>query len=132
MVTLVTNLSTLTDVSVPDLLMEFGRHLFKRFVISFPAFFEGIKSTLEFLPRVDNVVHMEVKKLYPDAELPSFSCVMSGPDAMIMTYRSKRSLPDLAEGLIHACIDHFGDSLVVKRETDQESQAETRFIIMPK
>jgi hypothetical protein len=132
MVTLVTNLSTLTGVSAPDLLREFGRHLFKRFVASFPAFFDGITSSMEFLPRVHSVVHLEVRKLYPDAELPSFSCVVSEPGVMIMTYRSKRNLADLAEGLILACIDHFGDLLVVRRETGQEDQPETRFIIAPK
>jgi hypothetical protein len=131
-VTLVTNLSTLIGVSVPDLLKEFGRHLFKRFLVSFPTFFEGIKSSMEFLPRVNDYVHLEVLKLYPDAELPSFSCTMPEPGMMIMTYRSKHNLPDLAEGLILACIDHFGESLLVRRETGQEDPPETRFIIMPK
>ena len=132
MVALVTNLSTLSGVSVPDLLKEFGRHLFKRFFASFPAFFEGIESSMEFLPQVDSYVHLEVRKLYPDAELPSFSCTTPEPGMMIMTYRSKRNLPDLAEGLILACIDHFGESLTVKRETGKEDPPETRFIIMPK
>lgn len=131
-VTLVTNLSALIGVSVPDLLKEFGRHLFKRFLASFPTFFEGIKSTMEFLPQVDGYVHLEVRKLYPDAELPSFSCTTPEPGMMIMTYRSKRNLPDLAEGLILACIDHFGESLIVSREAVQKDPLETRFIIMPK
>ncbi|MCD4787381.1 MAG: heme NO-binding domain-containing protein [Desulfobacterales bacterium] len=132
MVTIVTNLSTLTGVSVPDLLKEFGRYLFKRFLFSFPAFFEGIGSSLEFLPRVEGYVHLEVLKLYPDAELPSFSCTVPETGMMIMTYRSKRNLPDLAEGLILACIEYFGESFVVRRETGQGDPPETRFVIMPK
>jgi hypothetical protein len=131
MMTLVSNLSTLVAVSVTDLLREFGRHLFKRFLVSFPTFFEGVESSMEFLPRVNGYVHMEVRKLYPDAELPSFSCTMPEPEMMILTYRSKRMLADLAEGLIKACIDHFGESLLVRRETGQEDPPETRFIIMP-
>ena len=132
MVTLVTNLSNLSGVPVPDLLREFGRHLFKRFLISYPAFFEGVGSSLEFLPRVEDYVHVEVRKLYPDAELPSFTCTTPEPGAMIMTYRSKRNLPDLAEGLILACIEHFGEPLTVRRETGQGDPPETRFIISPK
>jgi hypothetical protein len=131
MATLVSNLSTLTGVPVPDLLKEFGRHLFKRFLTSFPDFFEGITSSLEFLPRVDSFVHLEVRRLYPDAKLPSFTCTKPKPGAMLMTYRSKRRLSDLAEGLILACIDHFGESLVVRRETDRNDPTETRFVIMP-
>ena len=56
MFTLVSNLSALTGMSISDLLKEFGRHLLKRFVSSFPVFFEGIGSTLEFcflLPDTD-------------------------------------------------------------------------------
>jgi hypothetical protein len=132
MVTLVTNLSTLTGVAVPDLLKEFGRHLFKRFLISFPTFFEGIGSSLEFLPRVNDYVHMEVRKLYADAELPLFTCHFPAPGTMVMAYRSSRNLPDLAEGLILGCIEHFGEPLAVTREAGQGDPPETRFIISPR
>ena len=87
---------------------------------------------MEFLPSVENYVHLEVLKLYPDAELPFFSCTSPEPGMMIMTYRSKRNLPDLAEGLILACIDHFDESLLVRRETIEGDPPETRFIIVPK
>ena len=35
---------------------------------------------------------------------------------MEMTYRSKRPLADLAEGLIRACVEHFGDDVEISRE----------------
>ena len=117
MVALVSNLSTMVGVPVPELLKAFGHHLFRRFVESFPKFFEGIGSTFEFLPQVHTYVHLEVKKLYPDAETPSFMCTTPEPGRMIMTYRSDRNLPDLAEGLVLACVEHFGESLTVVRET---------------
>lgn len=132
MVTLVSNLAVLTGIPVPDLLKEFGRHLFRRFLASFPTFFEGIQSSMEFLPRVDGYVHLEVRKLFSDVELPTFTCTIPEPGTMIMTYRSTRNLADLAEGLILACIDHFGEPLQVRRETSQGDPPETRFFIQPK
>jgi hypothetical protein len=44
-------------MSISDLLKEFGRHLLKRFVSSFPVFFEGIGSTLAegLIPAADPV-----------------------------------------------------------------------------
>lgn len=132
MFTLVGNLAKLTNTTVPFLLKTFGRHLFGRFLTSFPQFFEGVNSSLEFLPLVDSYVHIEVRKLYPDAELPSFSCTTPESGSMIMIYRSKRNLPDLAEGLILACIDHFGESLQVTRQTGEGSTPETHFFITPK
>lgn len=132
MATLLGNLSEVTGIPPADLLQVFGRHLFSRFVTSFPAFFEGISSSLEFLPRVDDYVHFEVKKLYPDADLPTFTCETPAPGTMIMTYRSKNDLPDLAEGLILECIDHFGESLTVQRERLGGQPAATVFTIGPK
>lgn len=132
MVTLVSNLSALTGAPVSALLEAFGRHLFQRFVISFPSFFEGVRSSMEFLPRVQDYVHSEVRKLYPDAELPHFSCDTPEAGVMIMTYRSSRNLADLAEGLILACLDHFGEGFSVAREHCSEDLSAIRFIIRRK
>lgn len=129
MAILVTNLSALVGIPAPELLKKFGQHLFKRFVTTFPAFFKGIASTFEFLPRVDSYVHLEVKKLYPDAELPTFSCAFPHTGQLNMTYRSIRNLSDLAEGLILGCIDHFGEQLVVARESLQENPPAVLFTI---
>lgn len=132
MQTLVSNLSKVTGVAVSVALKEFGKYLFSRFFTSFPHFFSGVNSTLAFLPHVENFIHLEVCKLYPDAELPSFSFPPSAPGTLIMIYRSKRNLPDLAEGLILGCIEHFGDNLQVSRSTSLQEGGATQFIISPK
>ena len=129
MITLVTHLSGLVGIPVPDLLKAFGQYLLKRFVAKFPQFFEGISSTLDFLPRVESFVHLEVKKLYPDAELPTFSCLFPKPGQMEMTYQSKRNLPDLAEGLILGCAEHFGESLAIERTDVAENPPGVIFMI---
>ena len=129
MVTLVSNLATIAEIGVPDLLKEFGRYLLKQFVIKFPPFFAGITSTFEFLPKVDSFVHVEVKKLYPDAELPTFSCVFPTPDQLQMTYESDRNLPDLAEGLILGCLEHFGEQMTVVRNNVSGNPRSTLFTI---
>lgn len=129
MVSLVTNLSKITAIPVPELLREFGRYMFGGFVKHFPAFFEGVNSTFEFLPRVDSYVHLEVRKLYSDAELPEFTCDFPDPDTFHMTYRSSRHLQDLAEGLILGCIEHFGEHLAVSRKTPEGDPQATLFIV---
>jgi len=128
-VDLVAKLSEITSISVPDLLKTFGRHLLSRFVEIFPEFFEGATSTLDFLPMVESYVHLEVKKLYSDAELPSFTCVSPYPGRLEMTYRSARNLQDLAEGLILGTADHFNERVEVKRESIPEDPPAELFII---
>ncbi len=111
MLQLVTHLSNETGVAVPDLVRAFGGYLFTRFVAGFPAFFEGPKDAIEFLTHVEDYIHVEVRKLYPDAELPSFHCESPEPGRLEMTYKSTRPFAGLAEGLILACVEHYGEPI---------------------
>ncbi|MDP3814995.1 heme NO-binding domain-containing protein [Pseudomonas sp.] len=125
LVQLVVALSAATQVPVPDLIKAFGQHLFGRFVLSYPRLFEGVDSAFAFLRSIDHHIHVEVRKLYPDAELPSFSYEGLGPDNLVMLYQSRRPFADLAEGLILGCIEHYGEAIELRRE-DLESGANNR------
>jgi len=116
MVQLVVQLSAATGIAVPDLLRAFGQHLFGRFFAFYPQFFDGVTSSFDFLESIENHIHVEVRKLYPDAELPSFDCDTSAPDRLSLIYRSKRPFADFAEGLIRGCIAHFGEPIDMVRE----------------
>ncbi len=129
MVTLVTGLSELTGTPVPELLNAFGRHLFGRFVTMFPSFFEGINSSVTFLESVQTYVHIEVRKLYNDAELPEFICETPEPGTLKMEYRSSRNLADFAEGLINGCLAHFGEDAEVRRDVSIGDPPRTVFVI---
>lgn len=116
LLSLVKALSEETGTAAPKLVELFGEYLFERFTIAFPAFIEGSDSALAFLLGVDRYIHVEVRKLYPDAELPTFTYECNTPDKLIMTYQSRRPLADLAEGLIRGCISHYGDNISLARK----------------
>jgi len=116
LVQLVTQLSTVTGVAVPHLLHTFGKHLFGRFVVSYPQFFAGVGSAFAFLEHVEDYIHVEVRKLYPNAELPGFEYDTSESRRLTILYRSTRPFADLAEGLILGCIEHFGEQIDIQRE----------------
>jgi hypothetical protein len=116
MIQLVSRLSEETGIPVAELLRSFGMHLFGRFQVMFPKYFEGISSSFDFLQMVDRYIHVEVRKLYPDAELPSFDCDASRPGCLQMTYRSSRPFAALAEGLIRGCVAHYGESVDIATE----------------
>lgn len=67
------------------------------------------------LREVDRHIHVEVKKLYPDAELPVFYYHDIDESRLQLTYESSRNLPDLAEGLIEGCANHFNEQLQIDR-----------------
>lgn len=107
LVRLVVALSAATGTPVPDLLRLFGEHLFQRFSVAYPDFFARANGTFEFLCRIEDVIHTEVRKLYPDAELPSFAYEEPAAGELVLLYSSPRGFGDLAEGLLHGCIAHF-------------------------
>lgn len=116
MIQLVTQLGKHTGMTTPDLLRAFGEYLFTRFRDNYPGFFESTDSALDFLAKVDEYIHVEVRKLYPDAELPGFDCHSPRKGCLEMTYRSTRPFATLAEGLIRGCIEHYGEPIDVQIE----------------
>lgn len=132
MVIMVVKLSELSGLTVPVLIKAFGYHLFQRFVLLYPGFFVGISSAMDFLARIEDFIHAEVKKLYPDAELPRFDVTRTEDGALELTYHSERHLGDLAEGLIESCIHHFGAPLTVTREDLDQPGQPIRFLIQPR
>src|SRR5690606_13258011 len=116
LVALVVALSERTGEPVPALVREFGRHLLRRFTVGFPGFFAEVKDTFGFLQRIEGYVHVEVRKLYEDAELPSFACSGGEDGAMEMVYRSTRGLSDLAHGLMEATAEHYGEAIEITAE----------------
>lgn len=107
MVSLVQNLSVQTGIAMPVLIKTFGQYLFGRFVSLYPVFFEGTQGAFDFLESIENYVHIEVRKLYPDAELPTFETFRQGDRELTMVYRSRHPFAALAEGLIEGCLKHF-------------------------
>lgn len=116
MVSMVVTLSEKSGIAIPDLLKTFGKHLFGRFASLYGSFFEEVTSTFTFLESIDQYIHVEVRKLYPDADLPEFKYEKPSEDELVMIYSSERPFADFAEGLIMGCIAHFGEEIAVSRE----------------
>lgn len=127
-VQLVTNLSKESGLDVPKLLFTFGDHLFGRFYCVYPHFFEGKNDSFEFLSNIEDYIHVEVKKLYPDAQLPTIGTTISADGReMTMRYNSQRKMGDLALGLINGCIRHFKQDIEVEKTSEVDGGSEVTF-----
>lgn len=120
MIKLVVQLSERTGIPVADLIRVFGESLFIQLVDMQPQFVDMNPSVFDFLLKVDSYIHVEVRKLYPEAELPGFEYETSDSKKFIMIYRSLRPFADLAEGLIIGAIRHYGEDIEVLREDIQD------------
>ncbi len=128
LIQLLTQTATATNTEAVDLLNPFADHLFEMFKRDYSVFFEGVNSAAEMLTQIDNHIHVEVKKLYPDAELPKFDYQDNG-DHLVLEYRSPRPLAAVAQALVVACIKFFGNNQTVTSSQIAEDQRSATFVI---
>ncbi len=111
MVRLVGALAEETGQPAGELVRAFGQHLFRRFTVLYPQIFAGTDNVFDLLARLDNDIHVTVRKLYPDAMLPRFHIVSRDERRLRLAYESPRRMEVLAVGLIEGAIAHFGGGL---------------------
>lgn len=119
---LVGKLSDKTGVAVDDLLYTFGLHLAQQFALKFNTFFVEAGNLYDFMKSLDNHIHVEVLKLYPDAELPKFLFDDSDPTCLVMEYLSDRGFGMLAHGLVSGVADYYRESVRIEVEHLNKNQ----------
>lgn len=112
---LVEAFSETLDTPADELQTLFGRWIFNKFAEGYPAFFKGKDNAFTMLESIENEVHVEVRKLYPEVELPSFETKQLDDDTMQMIYSSDRPLVAFCQGMIEACVQHFDRPAEVTR-----------------
>jgi Haem-NO-binding len=103
------------DVPPDDLIRWFGRAAMPMLAEQYPAFFEGHSDTRSFLLTLNDVIHPEVRKLFPGAYAPSFEFDTSVEDELGLSYISHRNLCAFAEGLIEGAADRYGEDVFIEQ-----------------
>lgn len=98
-----------TGLDEDRLIGIFGEHLLGRFALGYPEFFAGKPTLHDFLASIDGHIHLEVHKLYPQAQLPRFEVIERSQNRLRLAYRSARQMTALAEGLIRGAVSHYGE-----------------------
>jgi len=123
-VTMASHLSDRTGIAMPDLVRTFGNYLFNHLAKAHPDLVAKHSNSFDMLDAIERDIHREVRKLYPDAELPYLDCQIEGNGTLHMLYRSGRPLADVAHGLIEGCAAHFDETITIARE-DRSTGDET-------
>ncbi len=130
MVSLLTQLHIHSGIPVSKLLKDFGLYLFESFSKRYGGLIEHLNDSFEMLRRIDNYIHVEVKKIYEEAKLPTFSYEDISENCLKLTYTSDRKLPDLAEGLIEGTMHHFNEKFTLHREDVSQDGGHVIFTIV--
>jgi len=114
---LVNAASSLTNTPPIDLVRSFGEFMIGGFKKNHSLFFDQHDNLRDFLLSVDQVIHVEVRKLHPEAILPEFQYDSSNKYELTMIYRSARKLCALAEGLILGAAREYDEPIQLSHET---------------
>jgi len=120
MVSLLQALETKVNIPISKLMRVYGEHLFVKLARGYPSLIEDCNCSRDLLLKLDGVIHVEVQKLYPDAELPRFKAVNLPNGDLEMYYFSERHMEDLAEGLLIGCLAHFDEEVSINRSSTDD------------
>ena len=132
LVTLVDAFSRLSGISKPDLERQFGHWLMGAFKTGYPEVFEKYVTAFDMLEAIENDIHVEVRKLYPDAELPSFNAIKNADATLDLEYTSKRPLAHFCYGLVEACFTKYGETAEINmNDCSSDGRGHATFHISP-
>lgn len=103
------------DVPPDEVIRWFGRNALPLLADSYPQFFSPHGSTRSLVLTLNDIIHPEVRKLYPGADVPVFEFDTSSDEVLKMTYSSPRKLCALAEGLIEGAAVHYGEAVTIRQ-----------------
>ena len=129
MLDLITNLSEKVNIPVNDLIYQYGLYFFKVLLKNHPNIINYYSSPLELLSSVENHIHVEVRKIYPDAELPTFDINRIDDNNIEMIYHSERGLYMFAKGLIAKTFEHYNEQAEIEFELLNDKGTEVRFLV---
>lgn len=129
MLQLLQNLSDNTGISIDNLLLVYAEHFFGAIEDSYPGLLATYKDAIEMLSSIENHIHVEVKKIYPDAELPKFEVVEKTDKSLTMIYKSSRAMHHFGLGLMNKTFEHFNQTATIVLEKIKDDGTEVKFII---
>ncbi len=79
----------------------------------YPHFFAGHRSARTFVLTLNEIIHPEVRKLYPGADVPEFDFSDASDGALLIGYHSRRRLCALAEGFIRGAATRYDEVVTI-------------------
>ncbi|WP_299158414.1 heme NO-binding domain-containing protein [uncultured Tenacibaculum sp.] len=129
MLQLLGNLSNNTGISTDNLLLVYGEHFFNVIEESYPGLLNTYNDPIEMLASIENHIHVEVRKIYPKAELPTFIIEEKTENSLILIYKSSRSMHHFGLGLMNKTFEYFNSTATIVLERIKKDGSEVKFII---
>ena len=126
---LLQNLKIQTGISIDNLLLIYGEHFFSVIETNYKDLLSSYNDPIEMLASIENHIHVEVRKIYNDAELPTFIIKEKTKKTLILIYKSSRSMHHFGLGLMNKTFEHFNSKATIILEKIKKDGTEVKFII---
>ena len=103
-----------SGLETSEVVEAFGLFLAKRFSEDYARFFEAADGLFAFLESVDRHIHVQVRKLHPEAVTPSVQLTRKDADEAVLVYRSSRKLCALARGMMVGAAEYYETELTIQ------------------
>lgn len=129
MLSLITNLSNNTAIAIDDLLQIYGEHFFSILEKNYGQLLENYDNPIALLSSIENHIHVEVMKIYPEAQLPTFEITEKTNNKLVLIYKSSRAMYSFGLGLMHKTFEHFNKEATINFNKLKEDGTEVKFLI---
>ena len=129
LVSLLTYVSKKTDVHPEILLEKFGVFVFPYLIGKHSYIIENFDNPIDLIGGIENHIHIEVKKLYNDADLPTFRVVEKTTKKLTIIYNSSKGLTFFAIGLMKETLNHFNVNGSITIDKSFDATMGVKFII---
>ena len=129
MLNLITNLSSETDIDIPTLLHVYGLYFFDTLLKGHPDIFNYYKTAFDLLAGIEKHIHVHVRKIYPEADLPSFIVHEETLSKLILEYQSEKAMYQFALGLMERTLEHYNETVVIKKVLLNDSGTKVLFTL---
>lgn len=130
MVSLVTALHKETNIAIGDLLHTYGLYFFDVLAKTYPKIFEYYPNAFELLAGIEAHIHVQVRKIYPDAELPYFEVLHYDDNKLVLHYQSERAMYMFGLGLMERTIKHYNEQVNITHENIKGDGTDVIFTLL--
>ncbi|MBX2867597.1 MAG: heme NO-binding domain-containing protein [Acidiferrobacterales bacterium] len=103
------------DLDKNQLLKDFGGHTFSHLTKNYKHLVVDFVDAFDCIYNVDQTIHQNVLKLYPDAELPNMNATFLDEGKKLhLVYESSRPFMYVAYGLLDGCVKYYNDNVAIE------------------
>ena len=129
LVALASYVSVQKQIPMEDLLEAFGLYILPELISKHDYVIKDYNHPLDLIEGIEAHIHIEVRKLYDDAELPTFNNISRTENRLEIEYTSQKELSHFAIGLMKGTLKHFNTQGNIEMEKLTHKDKTTKFVI---